>query len=109
MFSAPLKCLVGNDFPNFGIPIFRLSTVFASLACVHHSNAEQLWPLPWLLRPSEGIRVSCFNKTYCKWTSCVGIRLVPGKGKLTCACTVEGVPHEPGFKGAATSACNAKP
>eukprot|EP00955_Chlamydomonas_euryale_P042542 352352-Chlamydomonas_euryale.AAC.1 len=27
MFSAPLKCLVGNDPPNFGIPIFRLSTV----------------------------------------------------------------------------------
>eukprot|EP00955_Chlamydomonas_euryale_P058762 357202-Chlamydomonas_euryale.AAC.24 len=28
MFSAPLKCLVGNDPPNFGIPIFRLSTVY---------------------------------------------------------------------------------
>eukprot|EP00955_Chlamydomonas_euryale_P014139 152397-Chlamydomonas_euryale.AAC.1 len=24
--SAPLKCLVGNDPPNFGIPNFRLST-----------------------------------------------------------------------------------
>eukprot|EP00955_Chlamydomonas_euryale_P065215 359184-Chlamydomonas_euryale.AAC.1 len=28
MVSAPLKCLVGNDPPNFGIPIFRLSTVY---------------------------------------------------------------------------------
>eukprot|EP00955_Chlamydomonas_euryale_P054264 355754-Chlamydomonas_euryale.AAC.26 len=26
MFSAPLKCLVGNDPLIFGIPIFRLST-----------------------------------------------------------------------------------
>eukprot|EP00955_Chlamydomonas_euryale_P072419 361393-Chlamydomonas_euryale.AAC.1 len=32
MFSAPLKCLVGNDPPNFGIPIFRRSTVVLGMS-----------------------------------------------------------------------------
>eukprot|EP00955_Chlamydomonas_euryale_P112364 366128-Chlamydomonas_euryale.AAC.9 len=49
MLSAPLKCLVGNDAPNFDIPIFRLSTVCGMSRTVHTVRAGEALGLPPVL------------------------------------------------------------